>query len=121
MSIFRLQLEVGDTDGQRFESLEALVDTGATFTTVPATLLERLDVPRTRRMRLRLADNRIIERAAGETSIRLDGQTLRTIVLFGEEGAPSLLGVYTLEAALLAVDPVGQRLIPTEALLLASE
>jgi hypothetical protein len=45
---------------------------------------------------------------------------LRTIVLFGGEGVPSLLGVYTLEAALLEVDPVGQRLIPTEALLLAS-
>ena len=43
---------------------------------------------------------------------------MHTIVVFGDEGAPALLGVYTLEAALLAVDPVGQTLVPTEALMM---
>ena len=33
-----------------------------------------------------------------------------------EENQPSLLGVVTLEEALLAVDPVGQQLVPVEAM-----
>ena len=36
-------------------------------------------------------------------------------VIFAEENEPSLLGVVTLEDALLAVDPVEQRLVPVEA------
>jgi clan AA aspartic protease len=118
VSIFRHRIEVGDPQGQRFEAVEALVDTGATFTTTPAAILERLGVQRERRVRFRLADDRVIERDVGETYVRLNGQTLHTLVVFGDEGAQTLLGVYTLEAALLAVDPVGQRLVPTDALMM---
>ncbi len=120
MSIFRYPLEVADPEGGQFEEVEALVDTGATFTVIPASILERLGVLRERQVRFRLADNRVTELDVGETFVRLDGQTLYTLVVFGEEGAAALLGVYTLEAALLTVDPVGQRLIPTDALLMAA-
>ena len=59
-----------------------------------------------------------LRREVGETQVRLEGKTVTTLVEFGDEGAPALPGVYTLEAALLAVDPVGQRFVPTEALLM---
>lgn len=118
MSIFRHAIGVGDPQGQRFETLEALVDTGSTLTTAPAEVLERLGVQRERQVRLRLADDRVIERGVGETYVRLNGQTLRTLVLFSDAGEPTLLGVYTLEAALLAVDPLGQKLIATDALMM---
>ena len=36
-------------------------------------------------------------------------------MIFAGPAEPSLLGVVTLEDALLAVDPVGQRLIPVDA------
>ena len=36
-------------------------------------------------------------------------------MIFAEEGEPSLLGVITLEDALLAVDPVNGELIPVVA------
>ena len=118
MSTFYYPLEVGDPSGSRFEEISALVDTGATFTVVPASTLERLGVARQDTVTMRLADDRVIERDIGETRVRLDGKTLNTVVVFGDEGAIPLLGVYTLERALLAVDPVGQRLMPTEALLM---
>ncbi len=35
-------------------------------------------------------------------------------MVFGEDNAPVLLGAYTLEGLALAVDPVTQRLVPTE-------
>ena len=37
-------------------------------------------------------------------------------MIFAEEGEPSLLEVVTLEEALLAVDPVAGRLVPTNVL-----
>ena len=51
----------------------------------------------------------------GETKIRLAGTQFTTIVIFAEEGEPSLLGAITLEQALLAVDSVNNGLIPVEA------
>ena len=118
MSIFRYPLQVGDPEGGQFEVVEALVDTGATFTVVPARVLQRLGIARKETARFRLADGSAIERDIGETQVRVDGRTIATVVVFGEDEAPALLGVYTLERALLAVDPVGQRLIPTDALLM---
>ena len=46
-----------------------------------------------------------------ETRARLNGATVTTIVIFGEDGAAPLLGAYTLEGLGLAVDPSGQRLV----------
>ena len=43
----------------------------------------------------------------GWTVVRLEDQTFATQVTFAEENEPSLLGVVTLEDALLVVDPVG--------------
>ena len=51
----------------------------------------------------------------GWTVVRLEDQIFATQVTFAEENEPSLLGVVTLEDALLAVDPVRQRLVPVEA------
>ena len=50
------------------------------------------------------------------SSGRLWFQSAGTPVIFAEEGEPSLLGVVTLEEALLAVDPVAGRLVPTNVL-----
>ena len=43
----------------------------------------------------------------------IDGERVVSIVVFGEDEAPPLLGAYTLEGLAMAVDPVEQRLIPT--------
>ena len=118
MGAFSYSFEVGDPHGERFEPVEALVDTGATFTVIPGSILQRLGIPVQREVRFRMADGSVLTRGVGETVLRLDGQTFTTPVVFGGDGQPLLLGVVALETALLAVDPVGQRLIPTEALLM---
>ena len=56
-----------------------------------------------------------IERIEEPRNPRCDHQTFATQVTFAEETEPSLLGVVSLEDALLAVDPVGQRLVSVEA------
>jgi len=103
-------------DGE--ETVEALVDTGASFTTAPRSLLERLGVEPHRRARLRLADGRVGEWDLGRITARIDGQEEETLCLFGTEEAPATIGAYTLEGLLLGVDPLGERLIPREGFLM---
>lgn len=114
MGTFRVTVEVGDPLGTRFEALAVLVDTGASYTWVPASGLARLGVIPTRRFPFRLADGRRIERDMAETRIRYNGQEHTTWVVFGDEGTQPLLGAYTLEGFGLAVDPVNRRLVPVE-------
>ena len=117
MSIFHYPLEITGPNSSEFQEVMALVDTGATFTQVPEPLLRDLGVQPTEVVRFRLADGSTIQRPIAETKVRIEGQIVNTVVVFGDDHADSLLGVYTLERALLVVDPAGQRLIPTDALL----
>ncbi len=114
---FRVPIEVGNPEGNRWERVEALVDTGASYTLLPRPVLERLVVSGAFRHPFVLADGRQLEYEVAETRVRLDGQTRITLVIFGEEGAEPLLGAYTLEGFGLAPDPVGRRLIPVPGLL----
>lgn len=117
---FRVTIQVGDPAGRRYEPLEALADTGATYTVVPASLLGRLGVTAHSRDRFVLADGREVERDIGRTWIRVDGRAEVTLVVFGEPDHPAVLGAYTLEGLRLAVDPVARRLVPVPGLLLCS-
>ena len=116
MGTFHITVEIGDPRGQRFEPVEMLVDTGATFTKAPRELLERLDVPVESAYTAELADGSRIERTCGRTIIRLQGREYPTPVTFGEAGEQSLLGAMALEDAMLAVDPHAKRLMPVNAL-----
>jgi predicted aspartyl protease len=71
MSVFRQTIEVGDLTGTRFQSMDAIVDTGATFTVVPASILNNLGVVPNRRVRFRLADGGLLDRDVGETMVRV--------------------------------------------------
>ncbi len=118
MGTFRVTIEVGDPQGQRWETVEALVDTGASDTLVPRSILDRLGVQPEERWPFRLADGREIEYEVAQTLIRIDGRTRFAIVVFGPEGTAPLLGATTLEVFRLGVDPKGRRLIPVPGLLM---
>ena len=110
-----MTIEVGDPQGRNFQAVEMEVDTGSTFTALPREMLEALGVPVNRTAQSRLADGTVQTVELGETTIRLAGNQFTTTVIFAEEGEPSLLGVVTLEQALLAVDPVNNELVPVVA------
>lgn len=112
MSFFRVNIDICDLHGLRFETVEALVDTGASDTRVPRPLLERLGVQPLERWPFRIADERIIEYDVGQTHVRIAGRTRYANVVFGDEGSQPLLGASTLESFGLGVDPKGHRLIP---------
>ena len=120
MGTFRVSIEGGDPAGQRYETVEALVDTGATYATLPAPLLHVLGVVPHARDTFVLADGRRVERDIGRTWIRVAGRTELTLVVFGEPETQPLLGAYALEGLRLAADPVGRRLSPVPGLLLSA-
>ena len=119
MSTFHVTMEIGDPQAQRWQAVEALVDTGASYTWVPASILHGLGVEPSFRFPFELADGRRIERDMAETKVRLDGRERTRIVVFGDEGTQPLLGADTLEGFGLAADPINHRLIPVPGLLMS--
>ena len=95
-----------------FESIEALVDSGATCALVPETILAGLGVVRIDRQTFVIADGTRVERDIGEAVIRIDGRPRTSVVVFGDANAEPLLGAVTLEEFGLGIDPVGRRLVP---------
>ena len=93
-------------------TVEALVDTGATFTSLPSSVLTEIGVAPERRVRMRLADGSLHEQMLGNATMRLDGVANVCPVIFREERSPPAIGAITLEIMLLVVDPVEQRLVP---------
>ncbi len=112
MGTFRVTVEVGDPQGEHYERVEAMVDTGSTYTWVPRDVLARLGIAPLFRREFVTADGREIERDMAQTWVRHNGSAFITLVVFGDEGSAPLLGAYTLEGFGLAADPVGKRLIP---------
>jgi clan AA aspartic protease len=117
MGVFRVRVEIAEPEGTRFDTVEALVDTEATYTRLPADLLDGLGVRPQEDRPFVLADGRQVTYRIGWIQVRLDKRTQPTIAVFGEPGSEPLLGVFTLEGFGLAADPVNRRLMPVPALL----
>lgn len=113
-----IPIEIGDEQGSRWTTLDALVDTGASTTSMPASVLQDLGVRPVATERFRFAQGEVTELSVGYTWIRFAGNELVTQVIFNSEGTSPLLGALALEGAYMAIDPVGQRLIPVEGLLI---
>jgi aspartyl protease family protein len=103
---------IGD-EGKRV-TIDALVDTGSTFTTLPQDILLELGVTPRREVRLRLADGNSHIQQLGYAQVELDGLDGPTYVVFGTNGSPPTIGAVTLDHFLLGVDPVAQRLVPVD-------
>ena len=120
MGTFRVTIELGNPAGSRYREISALVNTGASYSQMPVSILQELGVAPDARRTFRLADGREVERDVGETRVHVDGTARMTVVVFGDEGAEPVLGAVTLEELGLAVDPLNQCLIPVSGLLMAT-
>ena len=118
MGTFSVTIEVGDLEGSRYELLEALVDTGASYLAVPRSILTSLGVAVSERRSFTMADGREVEYDVGVASLHLDGRSFPVIAVFADEGTQALLGAVALETFGLAVDPVRRRLVPVPGLLM---
>ncbi len=112
MGLFHVSARLSGPTG-RSESVELLVDTGATLLVVPRALADRLDPRPTRDCPIQTAGGRDEVWPMAEARLALDGVEVTTPCLIAAAG-PALLGAGALESLLLAVNPVAKRLIPVK-------
>jgi predicted aspartyl protease len=93
--------------------LDFLVDSGAIYSVVLATILRKLGIKLLRKKQeFRLADGSKIERRKGGAMFTYGDKQGFADVIFGEPGDSLLLGALTLEALGLALDPLRRELRP---------
>jgi hypothetical protein len=94
------------------EELEFLVDSGAVYSVVPASVLERLGIRPYAEQEFRLANATRIVRKRGAAFFRYGDRIGVADVVFGEPDDYCLLGALSLEALGLSLDPLRRELVP---------
>lgn len=108
---FRVPIAVARLGSARFATLDALVDTGSTYTWIPRDVLLDLGIEPEEDWPFELADGRVAQYPVTEIQIRLEGREKQTLTVFGPPHTEPILGAFTLERFRLAADPVNARLI----------
>ena len=121
MGTFHVEMTVKNLHAPEHRRMvRALVDTGATYTTLPKEVVDALGSQPIGTRRVLLANGQEEEWPVAAVSLSLQGQEGPTFCLIGPNGGPALLGAVTLEEFALAVDPVAKKLVPVRAYLTAS-
>jgi predicted aspartyl protease len=113
MGTFHVDVTVANlSDPARHRQVSLMVDTGATYTTLPRELIDALGCSAIGSRQVMLANGHEEEWPIAALRVTVDGQEGPTFCLIGPAGGPALLGAVTLEEFALGVDPVAKRLIP---------
>ena len=112
MGVFAVPMLVLGSDGQGVRSVEATVDTGASYTVLPSAMLRELAIEPEFTDTFELGDGRSIEQEVGFARIVISGKSVVTPVVLADNDVSPLLGAVTLQILSLAVDPRGERLVP---------
>jgi len=118
MGLTRIEAHVENPlEHGKHTTLSFLVDSGAVYSVIPTKTLEELGIQATGQRTFFLANGQPVKRRVGEARIRLQEQSATCVVLLGEEGDATLLGVTTLENLGLIFDPMRQKIMPLPMLL----
>ena len=118
MGIFYARIGVSDGNGGATEWVNALVDTGATYSVLPSSLLrDRVGVRPETHMVFTFANGEQERLPVGEARFRYGDREGTCKVVFGEE-SQYLLGATTLQILGLIADTTEHRLIHTPKLLI---
>ncbi len=118
MGTFSIPIEISDQERTRWLEFDALVDTGASISSFPASTLRELGIPPLFKQDFRFGQGEVRQMDVGQTWIRVEWREIVTLVLFNDEGTTQLLGAIALESIFMGVDPVEKRLIPVEGLMM---
>ena len=111
MGTFYRPVTLASLNGDKSVTVDALVDTGASYSVFPANLLTDLGVSPSDRNEFEYGDGRRVELELGEHLITVEGRRTATWSIFGEDESTFILGAYALEGVRLAMDPSSKRLV----------
>lgn len=116
MGITIISGNVTGPEGKR-ESVDFLVDSGATYSLLPESIWKTIGLKQKREMSFTLADGTSIQRHVSECFISLPQGEGHTPVILGENDDQALLGVVTLEILGLVFNPFNRTLHPMQMML----
>ena len=118
MSVFRVQISVGDPERRQWQELSAVVDTSRPGSFLPASLLRGLGVTpaMTANAVLPNGNSSVVE--LGYAWLALNHRQAMTHFVFDEENGQPRLGRIAINSLLLEVDQATGELVPTTNLLL---
>ena len=99
------------------QAVRFLVDSGATYSLIPGSVCQEIELIAKRRMAFTLADGTQLERDISECYLILPQGEAHTPVVVGEEGDQALLGVVTLEILPWVFNPFNRTLQPMRMML----
>ena len=116
MGLTHVTVKVGNpADGGAREEVRCLVDSGAVYSLVPGSVLERLGIVPHSTREFGLADGSVVSRRVATAMFEYQGRRGDSMVIAGEPGDDiPLLGATTLEAFGLVLDPFRRELRPME-------
>ena len=117
MGTFFTNIAVGRDREGPFETVTALVDTGAVFSMMPSKLLRKLEIVPAREGEFTLADGRKQRLPIGDMRVRIGLEENYSPVIFGPDER-FLLGAVTLQIFGLIADTTHHKLIPATELTL---
>jgi len=109
---------VNPADRAQFEIIQCVVDSGAIFAVVPATVLRRIGVRPNRRESFTLMDGSQVTRQLADAVFEVAGRQGASPVIVGKPGDATVMGAVTLESLGLMLDPLRRELRPMRMLML---
>ena len=103
---------INPANPRRKTRLEFLVDSGATYSVVPKTRLNRIGIRPHGTRTFTLADGTRMTREIGAAIFSVNGEQVASPVIFGEPGDSLLFGTVSLEASGLILDPIRREFRP---------
>jgi predicted aspartyl protease len=97
---------------KKTKTLRLLGDSGPVYSVVPKSVLSGLGIKSHSTKTFTLADGSEIKRRVGDVIFKLNGHQGASPVIFGETGDSTLLGMVSLEALGLLLDPIRRELRP---------
>jgi len=122
MSLFRVNVVACNPqrEDRVTPAIDALVDTGAELTWLPAEMLEKIGIQPRRKRTFQTATKQLIERDVGYAILRAEGYETTDEVVFALPTDLSLLGVRTIEGFGVMVDNLAHRFVATTTLVAAA-
>ena len=114
-----MPISIGDPQGENWIELDAIVSKGASVSALPGSMLRELGVQPSFRQSFQFANGERRSMELGRIRIEVNGQEAPDLAVFNDEDTMPLLGALALETLFLGVDPVRQRLVPVDGLLMS--
>ena len=113
MGLTHVRVRVGNpAEGPLAEEVRCLVDSGAVYSLIPESVLQRLGIRPHSTREFILANGEVIRRRLATATFEYEGRRGDSMVIVGEPGDDPLLGATTIEGFGLVLDPFRRELRP---------